>query len=243
MAETERRLPNAAIGIGSVVIGFHFLTIAILSLAAQSGPWPSPFGASSAVPPPFAGQINGLTMPNYLQPLRMTHNYHFETNRPEKTQTYFEVVLKDELGRVRTTLKFPSDDDNPWVRFRHELLANGLAEDEPVFTPRGEVIQAPGKKMETIRYWESAEGEKVLKLRTQPIHLVPKDRPVYRPRDWSILLAESYMRYCMERENMAWAELIRHVRQPVLPGFLFGDPPPGTFDEQVCSFGELRRGK
>src|SRR5439155_9970192 len=163
--------------------------------AAPSGPWPTPFGTSLALGPPFAGRINSVTTRAYLEPLRMTHNYHFTGTRLDLPAVKFEVRLKDDQGLPLETLEFPSPKANGWVRQRQELLAQELSDDDPVQGPRGEVIPAPATKMETVRIWDMVPGVNVLKLRPAPLHLIPKDRPVFRPRDWSLLLARSYVRY------------------------------------------------
>jgi len=241
-ANTKARpLPTAIVVLVSAAIAFHFLAVGALVLAASSGPWPTPFGSSPATGPKFAEMVHQVTQPNYLDHLRMSHNYHYFTNRPEHPTVWFEIQLKDKDGKVKETRKFPQDNVNPWVRFRQSLLAQNLADDEPVQLPRGEILPAPGQKMPTVSYWDSPENEKVFKLQTKPIHLVPRNRQVFRPREWSLALARSYMRHVCREEGFAKAELIRHTREPVLPAMMYVDePPPDTFTELVCSFGEER---
>jgi hypothetical protein len=128
------------------------------------------------------------------------------------------------------------------VSFRERLLAIGLADDEAVPVPRGEIIPAAGKKMPTVSYWDAGPDDKVGKLTTSEIHLAPKNRELYKPRDWSLQLARSFMRHALRQEGLARAELIRHVRPAVMSAMLYMDePPPGTFTELVNSFGEQRR--
>ena len=239
--ETPQPLPRWLTTAASVALGFHLFALGILVLAAPSGPWPTPFGSSPALAPTFAGSINQVTTPWYLSPLHMTHNYHFVTNRTEMPSVFFEIILKDAKGKVTSKRKFPSDDKNPWVRFRERLLAQGLADDEPVMTPAGEVITAPGQKMETVTFWEMAGDGPGLKLITRPIHLVPRNRPVQRPREWSQILAKSYMRHWCEREGAASAELIRVSREPIFPGMMYNeDLSPNAFQELISNFGEYR---
>src|SRR4051794_23954849 len=90
-----RALPRWVVIAGSVAIGFHLLAVGVLVAAARSGQWPSPFGPSMAEPPPFAATLDRFTTRYYLRSLRMTHNYHFITNRPGDTSVYLEVRLKD----------------------------------------------------------------------------------------------------------------------------------------------------
>jgi hypothetical protein len=243
------------IWLASLAVGVHFCALVTLVLSAQSGPWVTRFGDSPAEGPLFATRIAnhivrddqgrvvarlGL-LPWYLEPLRMTHNYHFTSNRLMLSEVYFEARLKDDKGTV-TTLKFPDETSNAWMRHRQTLLALGLGDDMPVQPPRGEVIPAPNQKMRTYTIWEPVKGADALKLREVPEHLVPKDRPVFRPSEWSLLLAHSYARYLCREHGAASVELIRHSRDPVIPAVMFlPEPPPDTFNELVCSFGEYRR--
>ena len=133
------------IWLASMVVGLHFLAVVMLVLAAQSGPWTTRFGDSTAEGPLFAAKINNVMTPAYLQPLRMTHNYHFLSNRLTLSEVFFEARLKDDKGNV-TTLTFPEEGANSWMRQRENLLALGLGDDVPVQAPRGEVIPAPGRR-------------------------------------------------------------------------------------------------
>src|SRR5438105_5497780 len=94
-AVAARPLPPLLIGAACVAVVGHFFTILMLVLAAQSGPWATRFGESTAEGPLFAAKVTnwvtrdergnvtfrGGTMPWYLEPLHMTHNYHFGSNR------------------------------------------------------------------------------------------------------------------------------------------------------------------
>lgn len=235
-------LPGWLVRVGSLAVAGHLFALGALVLAAPSGPWPSPFGASVAIGPTFAGQIEQVTTRYYLQPLRMTHNYHFLSNRPDTTAALFEARVKDDRGNEIATVRVPAAGDSPWVRARHTLLAQGLANDEPVQAPRGEVIPAPGRRMAKVTLWDAPPGGGPQVLREVDLHLVPKDRPVSRPADWALLLARSYQRHLARRYGGATVELSRHSRSPVVPALLFLDePPPGTFDTLVSQFGEYRR--
>jgi hypothetical protein len=250
-----RPLPRALIVVGSLAIGVHLLAIMMLVLAAQSGPWLTRFGDSPAEGPWFATRLTNYVvrdqqgtiisrsglLPWYLEPLRMTDNYHFASNRPLVSEVFFEARLKDDKGSV-TTLTFPDTGANAWLRHRETLLALGLGDDIAVQAPRGEVIPAPGQKMRTFMIWEPVKGEDALKLKEVPEHLVPKDRPVFRPSEWSLLLARAYARHLCREHGAASVELICHSKDQVMPAVLFlPEPPPDTFNELVCSFGEVRR--
>jgi hypothetical protein len=239
--QSPKELPVWAIRLGSLVVGLHFLAIGTLVLSAESGPWATRFGDSPALGPSFARKINDACA-FYLEPLRLTDN-HAAGNRLLASAVFFEARLKDAQGVVFDTVQFPGGGGNFWLRHRYKLLALGLGSDIPVQAPRGEVIAGPGKKMPTMTYWDNSDP-KLWKLKTEDEHLVPKDRPVFRPSEWSLLLARSYQRYLSRQYNAAAVELVRHSKDQVMPGFMFGEgPPPGTFDELVCSFGEYRREK
>lgn len=237
-------LPRWMVLGGSGLIAFHLLALIILVLSAQSGPWPSPFGTSPAVGPLFADRIAAYTTRYYLQPLQLTHNYHFLGNRTEMPDVFFEVRLQDESGNTITTVSIPAPRTNPWLRFRHHLLAQALAGDEPMEAPRGEMIPAPGQQMQKIKIWDSAPGSNRMEIRAVPLHLVPKDHPVFRPSDWSLILARSYQRYLCRQHGAAKAELTRHSRQPLVPSLMFmPDFPPGTFDTLNSTFEGYSREK
>ncbi len=234
-------LPRAVVVIGSVLIGVHFLAIGAYVLAAPNGPWPTRFGDSTAEGPFFAVQLNDLFYPRYLQPLRLTHNYHFMGDHPLVSAVYFEAKVKDADGVVRKTVKFPQETSNLWLQHRYRLLALGLGNDQTVQPPRGEVIPAPGQHMQKIKIWDNTDPA-LWKLKDVPEHLIPKDHPVARPSEWSLVLAQSYRRFLLKKYNAAAVELVRHSKDQVMPGYMFmPEAPPGTFDELVCSFGEYRR--
>jgi hypothetical protein len=226
---------------GSVFAVGHLLAIGMLALAAPSGPWPTNFGTSDSPGPQFAAAVtSNITYPHYLQHLRMTHNYHFNSNRPAQFAAYFEVQLKNDQGDVVKTLKFPDDKANFWVRHRESILAQGLAEDQPVQLGT-EVIAAPGKAAPTIEIWEDDKGG-VLRLTHKPQHMIARDRPVVKPSEWSKVLAQSYMRYLCKEHGAHSAELVRHSRELIMPMDMFV-PRPDVFKELKSHFGEYRREK
>src|SRR5262245_54737127 len=156
-SDPPRPLPRWLILGGSLALGFHLFAIGILVLAAPSGPWQTQFGPSMALAPQFAGAINQVTTGYYLEPLALTHNYHLATNRTGLPAVYFEVRLFDAKGNQVKTVTVPDKRANFWVRHRQELLAQGLADDQPVQPPRGEVIAAPGEKLKEQIFFHMAE--------------------------------------------------------------------------------------
>lgn len=234
-------LPRWLIRCGSVAIGLHLGAVAVMALAAPSGPWPSNFGTSMATEPQFAHSINELTHRYFLSPIKMDHNYHFSSNRPSGPSVFAVVRLRDSKGKLLKTVRIPDDSTNFWVRHRQSLLVQALTDDQPVEPRMGETIAAPKQQMQTVTIWDMGE-DRVLKLKAMPEHLVPRDRPVFRPSDWSLLLTRSYVRYLCRQYGAATGELIRHSREPIPPAILFTDDmPPGAFEELVSTFGEVSR--
>lgn len=268
-SQPVRELPKWVIHVGSVVILFHLFALTVLALGARSGPWPTPYGTDMAMPPQFAGSVDMITTRHYLSHLGMTHNYHFISNRTSADGVEFEVLLKYKDGKVKT-LRFPEKNANFWVRYRQQLLAQGLANDEPV-QPRGpEKVAATGSEVEKVDYWLRVEEVRklvadnvlpsdVLKdVVDNPLekttHLIrvtipedqegviPRDRPMARPSAWSLLLAESYMRYLCREHNAESAELLRYSRPPVFPAYMFMNvPPQDAFSTMISHFGDLKR--
>jgi hypothetical protein len=196
--------------------------------------------------------------------LRLTNNYHFVSNRPgDLPGVEFEVYLRDAEGNLLHKAKFPSPEANLWVRHRQQMLAGALA---PLEAPQGEVLAAPGASVPTMAVWlfpdelgpetpngpppggapaPSATGPDrlgQLRLSFVPQHLVPRQRPIMRPMELSVVLARSYARYLCRQHGAARAEIVRHSREPVPPGVLFGaETPASTFESLVASFGEMSR--
>ncbi|MFO0847621.1 MAG: hypothetical protein U0871_03535 [Gemmataceae bacterium] len=225
----------------SVAIVAHLGAVLTNVLAAPSGPWPSPTGGGMATPPQLAYSLNRDLTLSYLEPLKLHHNYHFASNRPGRPGVWFEVRLINESGATMATRRFPDPDAGSAVRQRHALLALALADDQPVPPPAVEVIAPPGREVPVVPIWEVA-GDRVLRLRPVPVHLVPRDRPVFRPSEWSLVLARSYVRHLCRESGAARGELIRHTREAIPPAVLFEpNVRADAFAELVSHFGEVSR--
>jgi hypothetical protein len=236
-SDTALPIPRWLAGAASVVIAAHLLAIGGLALAAQSGPWSMPLGSSMERAPQFALDINEMS--SYLVVLRMTHNYHFLSNHPEQTGVYFEAQLKDENGKLLGSITFPDEKANLWLRHRQLLLARGLTDDVPVQPPQGEEIAAPRQKAPSTEIWEPGEG-KIATLRAVPEHLIPRNRPVFRPSEWSRLLARAYSRYLCRTHGAASVEIVRHTKDPLYPGVLLTKEAAVNPEEFVASFGDVK---
>jgi hypothetical protein len=232
-------LPTWLRVVGSALIVGHLLGVAGAVLAAPSGPWPTPDGMSTAAPPVFAERLHDGLAADYVRSIHMTHNYRFPSNRPGGPAVYLDVRLRDRDGRPFATVRFPDEGANRWVRYRQSVFARGLADDQPVPPPQGEAVAPPGRQVRHVLIWDMA-GPRSLRLSPVPEHLVPRDRPVFRPSDWSLVLARSYARYLCRTHGAASAEIVRHTRDPIPPaaGFL-EQPPADAFDDLVANFGEL----
>jgi hypothetical protein len=237
---TTGELSSWVVGLGSVAIAGHLLAVVIVVLAAPSGPWPADGGSNLSTPPQFAYSLNDLAPAEYLHPLGLVNHFHFNSNRPAVPGVSFEVRLKDASGKHLTTVKFPDGDSNFSVRHRQSLLARGLADDQPVQPPQGEVIAAANRSAPTAQIWETGATQELV-LKTVPEHLIPRDRPVFRPSEQSLLLARSYARYLCRTHGAAKAEVIRHTQEPIPPAVMFitGPPPADAAGKLVSNFGEL----
>jgi hypothetical protein len=241
---SPRPLPAWLKMLASVFVLGHLSILGLRVLASQSGPWPTPYGSFQADPPMFAQSITSAALPAYLQPLQMTHNYHFEANKTPPVAVYFEVHLKDSLGTVVKTLKFPNEKANFWVRHRQEQLALWLAADEPL-QPRGsEKIAAPRQKADEVEFWEMTEPG-TLRLKRLPEHLAPRDQAAIRPTERAKMLAASYLRYLCREYGAESAELVRCHRDTIMPIVLFMPEPPSDEGRMTVKshFGEYHREK
>ena len=238
--DAARPLPGwMRLGVNLIVVT-HLVILGAFVLAGPSGPWNTPFGISFSPGPTFASPIANSLRPLLHEPLRMTHTYRFEANQVDTPGVYFEVHLKDDQGKALKTVRIPDKGAAPWVRHRQQLLALRLFADGPVEDPGSEAIPAPNKKLELVSYWEP--GPTQMTLKQVPLHLVPRGGQAQSPSPWSVVLAQSYVRYLCRAHRAASGELVRHTRPPVLPSYLFTpDVPPMTFEDLRCSFGEIRR--
>jgi hypothetical protein len=148
-----RKLPWWAPLAGSAVIVFHLFALTMFALGARSGPWPAPYGQDYSPGPAFAEMTSNAIYPAYLQPLGLTHNYHFATDQAAIYGVQFEVVLRDEQGVEINRLVFPQSNANYWVRHRQHLLAQGLAQDMPTEQRTTEKVALKGADVPHEDYW------------------------------------------------------------------------------------------
>jgi hypothetical protein len=242
----------------SAAIVYHLAAVIIPVLNTPSGPWPTMEGSRRGDPPYFAHAAAGLATV-HGKCLRVAHSYHLASDGPSALPGIeFEVRLRNAQGEVTRTLRLPDPAANPWVRHREALLASLLGPDLPAEPPGGEVLAPPGGQVPTETIWAmpgedlsgtgappplaAPDAKPVLALRSVPKHLVPRNRPVWKPSAFAEVLARSYARYCCQAYGAASAEVVRHSRNPVPPVVLFGGQlPPQAFEEIVASFGEVSK--
>ena len=237
-------LPTWLLAVGSVAIGGHLLAVLAMILAVPSGPWPAADGSSLSTPPQFAYSLNKLIPDWYLRSLGMAHDYHYFSNNPALIGVSIELRLEAADGRPLGTLPLPDQRCNWWVGHRQALLARGLADDLPIFPPEGEMVAAPGQALPSSPIWElSPDGG--LELRNVPEHLIPRERPVFRPSDKSLLLARSMARYACRTHGAAKVEVIRRTQERIPPAVMFlpsppaGDSASNAAGELVSNFGKF----
>jgi hypothetical protein len=235
-------LPRGLVLGASAVILLHLGAVLILVLGAPNGPWPTPDGPERFPPPQFAAALSE-PVNDYLGVLKLTHNYHFVTNRHYDFAASLEVRLKDRDGND-VTVKFPDDGANFWVRHRQQVLANWFAEDVQFMQSQGEVIAAPGRQVPTIAIWVDGDKRGELVLEPKSVNELPRDQPVLRPTDVSLLLARSYARYLCRRYGATSAEVVRHSKPAIPPGVLFRDDlPSNAFEATRSDFGRYQPDK
>jgi hypothetical protein len=247
-SDSRIALPRWLVVAGSVVIAVHLFAVGALVLAAPTGPWWVPqVGPSPALAPTFADTVNEVTAPNYLRHVKLTHNYHFISNRTALPGVELEARLKFKDGQVKT-LMFPDKDANPWVRHRQLLLIRGLTDDRPVMTDptKGVALVRDAVKKPKVQYWEIAPPEgkyQSLRLKTEAEDRIPRNREVLRPSDWALLLAKSYARYLCHEYGAESVELIRYTQEPIFPVVLLGQraPQQEAFPVLKANFGEFSK--
>jgi hypothetical protein len=244
-----RPLPRWLILVGSIVITFHLFAVGIVVIAAQSGPWPLAMGSSTMEAPPFVWSLtypgralNDLAL-GYLRGLHLENNFHFSSNRSDFSTVRFEVRLKDKEGNVIQTLQFPEEGTNFWVRHRQSVVANALGLDEPAQTSRQNTLPEPGKEPDRIRFWDPVDPPRGrhLRLKSELVTKVSRDRPLMTPSVFSQLAANSYVRHLIRKYGAESGELTRLSRDSIRPEVLMTPQSqwqPDLFDELVADFTE-----
>jgi hypothetical protein len=189
----------------------------------------------------FAREFNQVIQPTYLSFLKLDPDYHFPDNRPGAPGVFLIAHVKDGSGKVLKSLRIPDADANPWLRHRQEQIASRLNQDVPVPMPQGERLAPVGQSLPTVKYWDMVpDARNNFRLKEVSELEVPRGRPVFKPSDWSLLLAQSYARYLCRAYGGTAVEIERHTKGMIPPMALFEAAPQGALDETVYSFGELQ---
>jgi hypothetical protein len=236
--QASRQLKPLLAIVGSVIILVHFGLVGVRALATPSGPWPGPEGMGMMPPPLFAQVMDEETARPYLRVLQLAQSH--ASSGPAVPGVFLEISLKDEGGQEQKLLRFPDPEANAAMRYRQELLARQLVPDQPLAPLPGEYVPAPGQPVRTVPIWD-IESDGRLRLRETPEHLIPRNRPVFGPSAWSLLLVRSYARYLCRTQGAASVEVIRHSRDAIAANAFLMDepPPPAAFQDLVASYGSF----
>jgi hypothetical protein len=232
----------------SLAIVAHLGIVLVHALAAPSGPWPGPDGPGMAAPPTFVVALDSSSQ-GYLKAIRLTGDGHFVGNRPGNPGVFLEVKLKDAEGNLLSTVRFPDDPEKSWnplavyadwrLRRLQEIFATGFVPDQPINPLEGEAVPAPHQNIKTVPIWDEPSNQS-LALRRVPEHLIPRNRPVMGPTEWSLILARSCCRYLCRHYHAASAEIVRHSRDIVPPTVLASEKlPPAAFSDLLASYGVM----
>jgi hypothetical protein len=233
--------PRWLVALASVPLVYHLGSIGVGALAAGSGPWPTGDGVAMAVPPPAAAAIHESAALPYLRAIGLTHNYHFPSNRVGGPDAYLEVRLEDDAGQFLKTVRVPDPDAPPMVRQRQAQLIRWLIDDQPVAPPRNEVIYPPGQLPPRVTIWEVEEGRGLVLAEISEVE-VPRNRPVFRPTPWSLVVVRAIARHECRTHGAAHARVVRHSRSPVSPEvLLMPQAVPAAIDELVSDYGRFSR--
>jgi hypothetical protein len=233
--------PRWLVLLASAPIVYHLSSLALGALAAPSGPWPTPEGAGMSLPPPaVASAYDGFAQP-YLRAAKLTHNYHYPSNRVGNPDAYLEVHLEDAAGNALSTVRVPDLDAPPYVQRRQALLMRYLVDDQPVQPPTSERIYPPGQTPPRLSIWEMNEPGRLYLAEITEME-VPRNRPVFRPTEWSLIVVRSCARHLCRVHGAGRAHVVRHSREALHPGVLVGAPtPPGAYEELVSDYGRFPR--
>jgi hypothetical protein len=235
-------IPRWAVLAGSLLIVFHLGTVAIHVVAAPSGPWPGMEGSEPAPPPQFSAFADEKVAAPYLTRLKMTHNYHFVSNRPGVPGAYLEIKLLDRQGETLKTVQFPDPTASSAVRRRQALAIRWFTEDRPIQPPQAEKIPAPGEKIPDAFLWKPVEGEmRKLDLAGVPEIEIDRNRPVAGPSEWSLLVLRSFVRHLCRVHGADSAEVVRKSREPIPPRILFEREVPPLIDLLESNYGGVSR--
>jgi hypothetical protein len=235
-------VPRWAVLAGSLLIILHLGTVAVHVVAAPSGPWPGMDGSEPAPPPQFSQYADENLAVPYLTRIKLTHNYHYPSNRVSMPGAYLEFRLQDREGEVIKTVRLPDPNASAAVRGRQALAVRWFTDDRPIQPPQGEKIPPPGGKIPDVDTWVQVEDE-MRKLKLTPVSeiLVDRTRPVLGPTKWSLLVLESLARHLCRENGADSVEVVRKSREAIPPRILFEREVPPLMDLLESNYGRLPR--
>jgi hypothetical protein len=236
-------LPRWLVIAASIAIVFHLSAVIVRSLNMPSGPWLGDRGPVRAGPPTFASTLFSSLPGEYLKAVRLTQNYHFQSNSPGTMGIAFEARFKDHDGNP-VTLTFPDKNANRWVQHRQKSLAFALTDDQRVMPPPLQTVAAPGKAENKIRVWDGSRNSTEVRLKWMSENEIPREgepnyREIWRPSPFSSLVVNSYARYLCRTYGVDKVEIVRIHQSPIPPDALFEDFPEQAFAKGQSNFGEL----
>lgn len=233
-----RPLPVWLMALGSLFVLGHFIIIGARVLNVQSGPWPTPYGESTALPPQFATSITVPAFNSYLVPLHMTHDYHFMTNEVSEPEAKLEVRLFDSAGKLKETVHLPGETSNPWLAYRYRLLSLAVLRDNPVQRNFNESVN-PKDKVGNVEIWGQPDAKGISRLTRVSEQEIPQTG-ASQPRPFTKVVVQSYISYLCKEHGASSGELIRRSKQAVQPSLLLlQEIPRLPFDELAVSFGKM----
>lgn len=226
----------------SLLIAYHLGSVLLNVLAAPSGPWPNMEGPEMAAPPQLAAWPHQEGALPYLRAIKQTHNYHFRSNRGGQPDAYLQIQLYDKDGVLSKTLRFPDPKASSALQQRQAMVCRWFTDDQPVQPNMGEQIPAPNAKIPEISIWESVQGDpRKLALTRIPENEVPRDRQVFRPSSWSLIVLRSLARHWCRQYEAHSAEITRHSREAIPPRILSERENPPEMEELQSNYGRLPR--
>ncbi|MFM7149565.1 MAG: hypothetical protein ACKO23_06960 [Gemmataceae bacterium] len=195
-----------------------------------------------AMPPHLASFLHQKLSLKYLQTIKLSHNYHFRTNRVGQPEAALEFRLENDDGETLKTIRYPDPKASSFLRRRQGQLAQLFIDDQPYQTTMIEKIAAPNAVIPEATIWEQpVMDQRKLVLTTMPENEIPRDRQVFRPSSWSLLVMRSLGRYLQRNNESAHVSLTRISKEPIPPRVLFEKESPPEMEPLKSSYGRLSK--
>lgn len=193
------------------------------------------------MPPHALAMMHEQSALPYLRVIKMTHNYHFRSNRVARFEAYLEVKLFDKEGQLIKTVRLPDVRASRALRQKQDALARWLPDDMPVPPTVIERIAAPGARAAEISVWRGGSNPNELSLTPIKENEVPNNEVVLRPSDWSLIVVRSIARHLCRVHDAEWAEPVRYSREAIPAGILFEPETPPNPEILQSAYGRISR--